>query len=313
MKRPLLILPATLLLVHAATAQQQFNAPQLLNPAMTGFTPADVRASLSFNSNLPSWKSPAFFTNSTFAADAPILKGKLPKGDAMGIGIFSTYSSASAGDNYDYNGKSIGLSVAYHKALGRKKDQYLSAGIQGAGNSFALNWNGEYASASVYTYKAGIMYIRPISIAATFYGGFSVAGAERSSLLTSSVYLGGVWNINKRFTLNATVAGGILPQAGKIEYGGYAFTAMGGYTLKPDSKNPTTIYLGGMLNYRDRLSPYVGIEKHGFRLALSPHMNTGSYSRPLRVNSYEISLLWLGHFKKHSDKHKGVKPFPRIY
>jgi hypothetical protein len=310
MKRPLLILPAIIMFAHAAQAQQLFNAPQLLNPAMTGFTPADVRASFNYSTSRPYRFSPTF-SSATFAADAPVLQGKLPMGDAVGIGISSTYSAF----NDDVRAKNIGLSAAYHKALGKKRDQYLSLGVQGLVNTWPPR--DSMAGISYPIYRAGLMYTRPLAKNAIIYGGytFSYLGEpfndtwESATTRTGHRLLAGVvWNANERLTLNAS----ILAEALKPSIY-YYFTAMGGYTLKPGSKNPTTIYLGGMLNYRERLSPYVGIEKHGFRLALSPHMNTGSYSRPLRVNSYEISLLWHGHFKKHSDKHKGVKPFPRIY
>lgn len=311
MKQTLLILPAAILLANAATAQHYFNAPQLLNPAMTGFTPADVRASLNVNSNFGSWRIPAFFATNTFAADAPILKGKLPKGDAMGIGIFSSYAFSSIGDNYDYTGKSIGLSAAYHKALGKKKDQYLSVGLRGSTYASALNGQ----EASGYVYRAGAMYTRPVSTSVTVYGGYSLGGAVNSRDLGHNLYVGGVWNVNKRLTLNATALMGIsTPPPQAIAWSNeYVFTAMAGYILKPDSKNPTTIYFGGTYDYLNTLSPYVGIEKHGFRLALSPRMNVGPYSRPFRVNSYEISLMWSGHFKKHSDKQKEARPFPKIY
>lgn len=313
----MLILPATIVFAHAALAQQQFNAPQLLNPAMTGFTPADVRASFTYSASRPYRYAPTY-SSATFAADAPVLQGKLPKGDAIGVGISSTYS----GYNGNVNAKNIGLSAAYHKALGKKHDQYLSLGVQGLVNTWPPR---DSMGRTTYPiYRAGAMYARSLAGNVSVYGGYSISrvgnptngekweNTTAAQLTRHTVLAGGVWNINKRFSLNASA----IIEAVEPRFV-YNFTAMAGYTPNPDSKYPTTLYLGNTYNfgkgYGGMVAPYLGVEKWGFRLAVSPYMNPGLHAGPLRMNSYQVSLLWLGRFKKHSEKHKDAKPFPRIY
>jgi hypothetical protein len=124
MKKHFCITLLALLLVHAGLAQDaQFPiAPQTINPAMTGFTSADVRASLSYYSQSPSYSSNKHQT-ALLSVDAPLLRGRLPKGDALGIGVFQNFYDINTKVDVTY----FGLSAAYHKALGRKRNQYVSA------------------------------------------------------------------------------------------------------------------------------------------------------------------------------------------
>ena len=308
MKKTLAFLSTILLLADNAYTQQKFHAPQLLNPAMTGFTPSDVRASADFTPTFANATYPSSGVRAAFAADAPLLKARLPMGNALGGGVFGSYQEASYYDTIKLSATNIGLSVAYHMALGDKKDQYLSFAIQGMAGS--VSDNGE-SVVSTTSYHISTMYTRPVFHTATFYAAYGLSGTSLTSAQLHRMSLGSVWAVNNRFTLNATFMPSVVFDNGE-NFFGYSAIVMGGYMLKPDNKKTVTLYLGATGN-GNGLLPYLGVERAQFRLALTPYVDLFHLGTQSGVSTFQVSLLWLGRIKKNSAKLKDAKSFPRIY
>ncbi len=116
---------------------QYFSSPLTLNPAQTGLTEQDWRASANFRTQwYTASKNP--YISSTIAFDMPLLRGKLPEGDALGIGVLGLYDRAGTGG---YQNTTVGLSLAYHKAFGNNKQHTLSLGVQGYMVQKSIQWD----------------------------------------------------------------------------------------------------------------------------------------------------------------------------
>src|SRR5690606_23429077 len=92
---------------------QYYASPLTLNPAQTGLTPRDYRVGLNYRTQNYSFSNYPYVTG-VLSYDMPILKGKLPEGDALGIGAVVFYDKAGTGSLQNVTG---GLSVAYHKSF----------------------------------------------------------------------------------------------------------------------------------------------------------------------------------------------------
>lgn len=302
MKKQLCLALLALFFVNIGFGQDsQFPiAPQTFSPAMTGFTSADVRTSYNYYSLAPTYSN-SKYQNGLFSIDAPLLRGRLPKGDALGIGLcHSFYSSRRYVSNNNF-----GLSVAYHKAFGAKRNQYVSAGVQGLLYMMKTS-NDWYKDMS---YIVGATYTRQLADKATVYAGLS---ASLGSIFPGSqkiIYVGGACAINSRLSVYSSAL--LFPSLWEHEK--YLVTANAGYVLNKKSKIPTTVYAGASIRWDDYFAPYIGIERWGLRLGLSREWNISPSDPMWGGDAYEISLQWLGRFKKHTNKLKDVKPLPRIY
>ena len=106
---------------------QYFTSPLTLNPALTGLVPDDLRWAANYRTQWSAVSSTPYVTG-TLSYDMAMLKGKLPEGDALGIGILGLYDKSGTGA---LTNTTVGLSMAYHKGIGRDKNQHISIGIQG--------------------------------------------------------------------------------------------------------------------------------------------------------------------------------------
>lgn len=102
---------------------QFFNSPLNLNPAYTGTANGSLRFNFNYRNYLYALSS---YETYSFAMDMPLFENKW-KGDFIGLGLIV---------NNDVSGASVNrinalLSMAYHKAIGKNGNQYLSVGFQG--------------------------------------------------------------------------------------------------------------------------------------------------------------------------------------
>src|SRR5688500_5194946 len=123
MKKILLGVSVAMVLVSAANAQdvhftQYFASPLTLNPALTGLTQCDLRVSANYRTQWASISSNPYTTGS-ISFDMATMKGKLNNGDAVGVGLLALYDRSGTGALTNIN---VGLSLAYHKALGAEKN-----------------------------------------------------------------------------------------------------------------------------------------------------------------------------------------------
>ncbi len=106
---------------------QFYNAPLLLNPALTGMTSGSGRISITYRNqwfgatNTGFFKSP--YMTTALSGDLPI---KIKK-DALGVGLFIANDQAGANT---FSTMIMQASVSYIKTLGKKFNHRLSAGFQ---------------------------------------------------------------------------------------------------------------------------------------------------------------------------------------
>lgn len=331
MKKILLGVGAAMIFTTSAMAQdahftQYFASPLTLNPALTGLTQCDARLAANFRSQWGSVSSTPY-TTATLSYDMATMKGLLGNGDALGVGLLGLYDKSGSGALQNVT---VGLSLAYHKALGYEKQHTLSLGVQGALVQKSINVNNltfedQYDPGSGQTisptgetignadlnypdFNAGLMYSGRVSEHATAYVGFSYYhlttptetflndSHEISSRYTA--YLGGSFDLNENLVLYAS--GLYQNQASASE--AMAGAAVG-FVLNPgydkEFSKSTIFYVGGWYRYGDAIAPYVGFEWSKMKLGISYDVNLSSFAPATNGNGgYEISLIYNGCFNK---------------
>lgn len=265
-------------------ARQYFSMPQKVSPAMTGFIPGDVRVTAGNH-------MPSSYWVMQYAADASLLKGRLPAGDVLGVGI----SYEEAGFIYKMKERGAGLALAYHKAMGRKRNKYLSAGVQQLTNIWRMEGAGHM---TFPTYSAGLMFTTPLASNLTAYAGYAsyIRREPRdmppgftmmpSGYTFDNIYAGVAWTASSRFSLYAS---GLVTDGSR-----YQGSAIGEYVLRKDSKKRLAVAAGAMYYHRQTISPYIGVVSPQARFGLSYQVATeSSYLFPRRVEASAAVLLHL--------------------
>lgn len=310
---------------------QYYASPLTLNPAQTGLTPKDYRVALNYRTQNYSFSNYPYITG-VLSYDMPILRGKLPEGDAMGVGAVVFYDKAGTGNLQNVTG---GLSIAYHKSFGVEKQHTLSAGVQG----FVVNKSIDFSKlqfgdqldprmpgyinptaenignqdVSYPDFNAGLLYSGRIDQRSTVYAGvsyFHITQPEERFLSTSndanikinsrySVYFGGQTELNPNIALFGSALYHQQGSAREILLGGAT-----GFILNPDHREEvgnTTLYLGLWYRYNDAIIPYVGFEWTSFQLGFSYDVTVSNQSRLTNnQGAYEVSLIYNGIFSKHT-------------
>jgi len=306
---PALMRTAILLLFSACIFQivaaqdlapgQFFSAPLTLNPAMTGLINTDLRVGANYGVNWIS-SSPNPNHKINFNADMPILKGKLPKGDAIGIGILYKYENQ---DNfyspfyYKLRENKAGVSVAYHKGFGKARKHHLSFGVQGIHVSdYSQDYYTEQYSTTLYReYNLGIMYSGPLSNKLGFTGGVAhhTEGASHSSG-HNTIFVG----INIEISNNAQ----LFINAIDYSYSGWYLLQVSSYARllitpheKGTKKDGLAVYCGGIYKHENSVAPYVGLEAKSIRFGISYNIRTVPFVTDLvPLGGYEVSLIYIG-------------------
>jgi type IX secretion system PorP/SprF family membrane protein len=326
---------------------QYFASPLTLNPAMTGLMNESYRFAGDYRTQWTTVSKNPYVTG-TISYDMAILKGKLPEGDAIGVGIIGLYDVAGAGGLTQTN---AGLSLAYHKAFGRDKQHHLSIGIQGemvqesvnfakltfedgynyVTNTFGVSptqtW-GNNQNISYMDINAGIMYSGKLTERTTGYFGYSIynlnqpvasftgvnEGNNRNTIAPcQSGYLGAAFTLNDKTTL--FTSGLFQFQASATEA---IIGSAVGWIMNPghdmeNTKN-TVFYLGAWYRYGDAFCPYVGIEWSKMRLGVSYDVNVSNFSPATSfAGGYEISLQLFGNFVKGEKVQEYNWSCPKIF
>lgn len=333
MKKILLGLGAAMIFTTSGMAQdahftQYFASPLTLNPALTGLTQCDARLSANYRSQWGSI-SPNPYTTGTLSYDMATMKGSLGNGDALGVGVLGFFDRSGLGALQNIT---VGLSLAYHKALGYEKQHTLSFGIQGAlvqksidftkikfedqynpGSGVAEYQTSEAIGNADLTYpdfNAGLMYSGRVSEFGTAYIGFSYyhlttpteTFLNDSHTLSSRYtgYLGGSFDLNETLVLYASGLYQSQAKASEIMAG-----AALGFVLNPgydkEFSKSTIFYVGGWYRFNDAVAPYIGFEWSKMKLGISYDVNVSSLSPATNGNGgYEISLIYNGCFNKRA-------------
>lgn len=334
MKKLVLIVGAVMMLARPAMAQdvhftQYFTSPLTLNPAMTGLINEDLRFGANYRNQWASAGASAnAYTTGTFSVDFAALRGKLPEGDALGIGIMALYDKAGSGG---LTNTTAGASFAYHKAFGRDRLHHISMGIQAVFVQKSLDFSKlvfedmfDLSTAQISPsavpqsgtkgiaypdFNAGLMYSGKVTDHATAYFGYSYyhltqpvesfIGENLKLHSRTSYYTGGSFELAPTAVLYASAL--YQSQAGATEV---LLGSAIGFVLNPghdqEYQRNTTFYAGGWYRYRDAISPYVSIEWSKMRIGLSYDVTTSRFSPATKARGgYELSLLYFGKINKH--------------
>lgn len=346
MKRALLGISVSLLLSSAAMAQdvhftQYFTSPLTLNPAQTGLVPDDIRVAANYRQQWSSVSSNPY-TTATASFDMAMLKGKLPEGDALGIGGMFLYDKSGSGG---LKNTTVGLSLAYHKGFGRDKLQHISVGAQAylvqknldfqklkfenqidPATGQVLYQSGENftnADLSYPDFNLGLMYTGKLSEHATAYAGLSYYHLTQpvESFLNgnhqiharTSAYLGGSFDMNENTVLYASALYQSQASATEVLLG-----AAVGFIMNPghdlEYTRNTIFYLGGWYRNADAVAPYVAIEWSKMRIGLTYDLNVSSFSQATRGNGgFELSLLFFGRINRYERAPEYNWSCPKLY
>lgn len=332
--RKLLVLSVTLLLCFFLKAQdphfsQFFSSPLTLNPAFTGKFDGQLRFAANHRDQWPS--IPKAYVTTSGSLDFPILKSKIPVGDVFGIG-FSGLSDQSADAALKLNYGSVSLS--YHKALDENGYSTIGAGFQGTYSSAILDFtkltfedqltqNGFTGVTSetlsngnnqnYFDVNAGVLYSGSSNGLNNFYLGASVYHINRPNLSfidkvwalspRLTIHGGGSFPLNEVLSINASAIHQVQNKATETLVGA-ALSA----NLNGDNDNPSSIYIGSWIRFRDAIIPYVGIEVNGLRIGASYDINTSSLKAATASRGgSEFSLIYI----KKAAQTKGI-PCPKF-
>jgi type IX secretion system PorP/SprF family membrane protein len=347
MKKLVLGVSVAMMLVGSAIAQdvhftQYFTSPLTLNPAMTGLVSEDMRFAANYRTQWGSVSSNPYVTG-TFSYDMAILKGKLPEGDAIGIGLLGLYDKSGSGG---LTNTTAGLSLAYHKAFGRDRLQHISIGLQAdyvqksldlskltfedmysVGSGTLSLPTGEHFTGAEISYpdfNGGIMYSGKVSDHVTAYMGYSYyhlteptetfLGNNTATIHNRQTgYLGGSFDMNENTVLYASALFQSQASATEIVLG-----AAVGFILNPghdeEFQKNTIFYLGGWYRYGDAVAPYVGLEWSKMRLGFSYDVNVSSFTPATGgAGGAELSLIYFGRINKHERNPSYNWSCPKIY
>jgi type IX secretion system PorP/SprF family membrane protein len=347
MKKIVLGVSVTMVMAMAASAQdvhftQYFTSPLTLNPAMTGLVPDDIRFAADYRSQWSSVSSTPYVTG-TLSYDMAVLKGKLPEGDALGLGLMGLYDVSGTGG---LENTSVGLSAAYHKGFGEEKQHHLSLGFQvdyvqktidfakltfedqfdpaTGGTPYQTNENFNHATIAYPDFNVGGMYSGKIRDHGTCYIGLSYYHLTQpvETFLNDPVhaiharytgYLGGSFDLNENTVLYASALYQSQASATEAVVG-----AAVGFILNPghdlDYQKNTIFYLGAWYRNDDAICPYISIEWSHMRLGLSYDFNVSNFMPATTgLGGYELSLLYFGKINKHDRNPQYSWSCPKLY
>jgi len=332
--RKIFILAVTLAFSLLLQAQdphfsQFFASPLTLNPAFTGKFDGQVRLAANHRDQWPS--IPKAYVTTSASVDFGILKNKIPEGDVFGIG-FSGLSDQSADAALKLNYGSASLS--YHKALDEDGYNTIGAGFQATYSSVILDFtkltfedqltqNGFTGTTSetlnngnnqnYLDMNAGLLFSGSTDGTNNYYLGASVYHINRPNLS----FIDKVWNLSPRLTIHG---GGSFPITETLFINASAIhqvqnkaseTLIGAAVsanLNSDTDNPSSVYVGSWVRFKDAIIPYIGIEVGGLRFGASYDINTsGLKAATLSRGGSEFSIIYI----KKAVQTKGI-PCPRF-
>lgn len=336
MKKSIIMLLSALCCMNILQAQdvhfsQYFTSPLTLNPAMTGLVNKDYRIAANYRTQWGSITANPYETF-TVSADGSVFKNKFKNGDAMGIGLMFLNDKAGAGQ---LTNQTLGLSLAYHHALGQQKNQYISLGVQTYltdqsidfrkllfGDQFnPVTGNPDGTTGEVFNsdqegytdFNTGIMYTGAVSDNATIYGGLGFYHVTRPNF----TFQNSANKVNHRYSLY--FGGSVDITDYSVFYGSANFQKQGpqaefviggaaGFILNPhhdyDDENHV-FYLGLWYRYQDALIPYVGLELKDITVGFTFDATMSGLAQPTgNQGAYEISLIYNGKYPKSNPRQK---------
>lgn len=299
---------------NAGIPSQSFSAPFVMSPALTGLAKGFRLTGNDINYQQDGYDQ----RMQNYSADMPILRNKLPAGDAIGAGLFYQRVRFDAGTVWGYWStlRAIGASAAYHKHIGKKEDRHLSIGLQAAFSDrhdeiiYPLPID---VRARSMIYSAGIAYTHRVSERASFGSGLAF-----QNLTTPTIDLGGSTSVSTKVRLMSFAAGSYRITKGCTLYGSAIYTKSfpqglfkGGayagavvYHMRR-SHDAMTLYFGGYYGSDKVATPYLGLGSSYLRFGLSSDLYSDRRGHP---HSFEISVVETFRFAKTTSAKKWEAP-----
>lgn len=304
---------------------QFYASPLNLNPALTGLTENDFRATTSYRNQ---WRSVSAnnFKTATAGYDMPFFKEKW-NGSFLGGGL--SFFNDKAGDAA-FRTTQINLSVSYGKALADGK-QYFVSGVQ-AGlvqrsfNFNALTWDnqydgekfdpgrpsGEIFAANTFSYpdisagiawklKASDLFGADLGLAAFHLNRppQSLIG-DASEKLYSKIAAHGSLKIGLKNTNIAFLPSFLYMQQGplrEISAGSWIKYVLQDPSKYTGLKKETAVYFGGWYRLGDALAPAFRFDYREFSVGITYDVNlSGLTPASTGRGGLEFSLAWNGSF-----------------
>ena len=162
MKKSLLFFILLSVLTSSVSAQdkhftQFYAAPMSLNPALTGAMEGSYRVGAIYRDQ---WRKALDEPIKTFSMFADLRfdrRGKKNSDDAIGLGLMFFNDKVGV---VDFSTTQIAISLAYHKALGASRRQFLTVGLQGGlsqrnVNYSSLNFHDQFDGNTGYSLSTG--------------------------------------------------------------------------------------------------------------------------------------------------------------
>ncbi len=308
---------------------QYFTSPLTLNPAMTGLVNKDFRAAANYRTQWSSITDNPYETF-TVSADGSLFKNKFKNGDAMGIGLMFLNDQAGAGQ---LTNQTLGVSLAYHHALGAQKDQYLSLGVQTYlvdrnidfkklifGDQFdPVSGTASGTTSEVFNtdnegytdFNTGLMYTGRVNESTTLYGGvgfyhvtrpnFTFQNSENRIHSRYSVYFGGSVDINDYTVFYGSA--NYQQQGPQAEFmlGGAAGFIMNPHHDRDDEDQ--VFYIGAWYRFEDAIVPYAGLELKNMTVGFTYDATISGLAAATNNNgAMEVSLIYNGLYPRSTPK-----------
>ena len=300
---------------------QFYAAPLLLNPALTGAYPGNLRISSCFREQWNSMMVP--YKTGTFSIDANLFNEKIQEGNIIGVGLTGLFDNSNNGGLLS---NTLSGSLAFHKTL------YNVDGIRHSlGGGFMTSMNTKILDYSRFTFpqQFSSLGFNPNLPTGENKNGFSSINFDISAGLlysiiseNNSIYMGGsIYHINSTKEASNSPFANIAPryvmhvggsllinEVDRIYMSGVFMNAKSyqelilgvvyGYSLTStynyDQERNYVNLMGGLwYRYKDAIIPYMGVELGNARVGLSYDINLSQLSPVSRFRGgFELSISY---------------------
>ncbi len=300
---------------------QFFASPILLNPALTGAFPGNLRTSGSYREQWPSIMYP--FRTGTFSIDGNILHNKIGEGDIFGVGLTGIFDNSN---NNGLKSNTLSPSLSFHKTLYNDgvANYSLGGGFMASMNTKVLDY-----SRFIFGQQLTPQGYDPNLATGENKNGFTTVSFDYSAGLVysaitedNSYYIGAsMYHINKpkesfngpthiivpRYVLHgggsflAGVSNRLYYSCVYMKAESYSELVMGlvygvgltnTYSYDED-KNDITVLAGVWYRYNDAVIPYIGAELGNIRAGLSYDVNVSKLNPASNLKGgFELSISY---------------------
>lgn len=290
---------------------QYYSAPQLYNPAFTGYFEGDVRAYAIYKSQ---WESPFnAYRIIGGGADFAILKNKL-NGSGFGVGI--NFFSDQAGD-LDFSTNQLMLSLGYTQRLGSMFPNNLSLGFQMTGANRSINMSNSIFESDIvggsgenihmdnywfFSMGVGMLwYAEPVRGVNFYVGGsaFNLLKPNQSFYNDGKddLFVRYVGQMGVNFDVNESIdvsASAMYQRQGPFQE--FMMGFLGRYDFSGDNSNDgLKVGVGLWYRMQDAVIPVVRLEYSDFILTFNYDANISTLKQATRGNGGpELSLTYSG-------------------